>query len=235
MCLAAVETFLAPGRHGFAPLPGGLRRSAKTRSFTAILVSRRAIGDGWAGNTDPLGASDLVLRTRQQLRLGRTRAERREPPGRRAARCERRTDALAQTCSAAVETFLAPGRHAFASLPGGLRRSAKTRSFTAILVYRRAVGDGWAGGTNPLRESDLALRTSQRLRLDGTRAERREPPGPRAARCERRTDALAKMCSATGATFLAPGRHGFAPLPGGLRRSAKTRVRLPPSSFTAEP
>jgi hypothetical protein len=62
---------------------------------------------------------------------------------------------------------LAPGRHVFASLPGGLRRSAKTRSFTAVLVYRRAVGDGWAGGTNPLRASDLVLRPSHPLRLGG--------------------------------------------------------------------
>jgi hypothetical protein len=40
------------------------------------------------------------------------------------------------------------------------------------VVYRRAVGDGWAGGTNPLCVSALALRPSQRLRLGGKRAVR---------------------------------------------------------------
>ena len=36
-----------------------------------------------------------------------------------------------------LPSFLAPGPHAFAPLPGGLRRSAKMFSFTAALVYRQ--------------------------------------------------------------------------------------------------
>jgi hypothetical protein len=55
-------------------------------------------------------------------------------------------------------------------------------------------------------------------------------PARRAARCARWTDASAR-------SFLAPGRYAFAPLTGGLRRSAKTftdtlvhrQLRLPPS------
>jgi hypothetical protein len=41
--------FLAPGRHVFAPLPGGLRRSAKTRSVTAAQAISRCSRAGGFG------------------------------------------------------------------------------------------------------------------------------------------------------------------------------------------
>jgi hypothetical protein len=71
--------------------------------------------------------------------------------------------------------------HKASRLPGGLRRSAK--SLTPALVYRRAVGDG--STSNPLGNAVPipGRHTSQRLRLGAKRAEWREPPGPRAARC----------------------------------------------------
>ena len=51
-----------------APLPGGLRRSAKT--FTAKLVYRQAVGDGWAAKRDGTrsgihGAAPFVGRSRK--------------------------------------------------------------------------------------------------------------------------------------------------------------------------
>jgi hypothetical protein len=49
---------------------------------------------------------------------------------------------------------------------------ARRPSFTASVVYRRAVGDGWAGGTNPLCVSARVCGPSQRLRLGGKRAVR---------------------------------------------------------------
>jgi hypothetical protein len=80
-------------------------------------------------------------------------------------------------------------------------------SFTAILVHRRAVGDGWAGGTNPLHASDLVLRTSQRFRLGRTRAERREPPGPWAATPETPPN----LVSRTAPTRYAPRQRAACP------------------------
>ena len=133
-----------------AHLPGGLRRSAKTRSFTANLVYRRAEGDGWAGARNPLRVSRPA---RIQAALGVSRPvalRKRVAPGPRT---------LASKTSVR-------GEHPAAHLPGGLRRSAKTRSFTAILVYRRAVGDGWAGARNPLRVSECNRFNRQRPSLE---------------------------------------------------------------------
>jgi hypothetical protein len=83
--------------------------------------------------------------------------------------------------------------------------AAPLKTFTAAFVYRRAVGDGRAAKRDSVHTAD-----SRR-----PQAERREPPGPRTARCKRPNDASAQ-------TFSASGRRGSAPLPGGLRRSAKS-------------
>ena len=72
------------------------------------------------------------------------------------------SDALTQALSA-------PRPHVFAPLPGGLRRSAKNGVGTSAVVYRRAVGDGSWGGTQPLGECISALRPSLRLQLGGKR------------------------------------------------------------------
>jgi hypothetical protein len=73
--------------------------------------------------------------------LKRVRSRRpRLPPSRR-RRLGRKARAPPRS-DCATPTFLALGPHVFAPLPGGLRRSAKTRAIHAVIVYRRAVGDG---------------------------------------------------------------------------------------------
>jgi hypothetical protein len=253
-------TFLAPGPHAFAPLPGGLRRSAKTRASHAVIIYRRAVGDGSATRRD--GRHRAISRRQRAWHRGRTCSHRcraayaaplkrvrsrrpRLPPSRRRwlgrkARAPPRSDGATPTC-------LATGPHVFAPLPGGLRRSAKTRAFTAVLVYRRAVGDGWAakrerrhGAISRRQRAWHRGRTrSHRCRaayaapLKRVRSRRPRLPPSRRRRLGHKARAPLRSDFATP-TCLAPGPHVFAPLPGGLRRSAKTRA-FPPYSFTAEP
>jgi hypothetical protein len=122
-----------------------------------------------------------------------------------------------------AQTLLAPGQYAFAPLPGGLRRPAKTH--TTAFVYRRAVGDGSASNSlrdavpipGATRASAFGLAVNEQ---SGVSRPAREPldvhdePMCWLKRFWHRGNTLSHRCRAA---YAAPLKH------------------LPPPSFTAEP